>query len=62
MTVASRRLAARCRERFVTDPTVLTNTVPTGSAAPTLPEPPMTVDTARVETVVPQGNLGAAAT
>jgi hypothetical protein len=57
MTVGSRRLAARCRERFVTDPSALTAT-----EEPDLPEPRTTVDTAEVETAIPQQNVEAAAT
>jgi hypothetical protein len=53
MTVGSRRLAARCRERFAADPTALTAT-----AEPDTPEPEATVDTAEAET--PQENVEAA--
>lgn len=57
MTVGSRRLAARCRERFATDPTVLLGTAEAETA-----EPLTTVDTAEVETAIPQENVEATAT
>lgn len=57
MTVGSRRLAARCRERFATDPSALA-----GTTEPSMSEPQTTVDTADVETAIPQENVEAAAT
>ena len=56
MTVGSRRLAARCRERFVTDPSA-----PADTTDPNATEP-RAVDTAEVETAIPQENVEAAAT
>jgi hypothetical protein len=56
MTVGSRRLAARCRERFAADPTVLSAT-----ADPDTAEPEATVDTPEAETVMPQENNDVAA-
>jgi hypothetical protein len=50
-------LAARCRERFATDPTILTST-----AEPGPQEPPTTAHTGEVETVVPQESLDTTAT
>lgn len=55
MTVASRRLAARCRELAATDPALLA-----GVFEPEQPEPQ--ADTAEVETAVPQENVEATAT
>ncbi len=57
MTVGSRRLAARCRERFVTDPSALASTTELSTI-----EPHATVDTADVETAIPQETVEAAAT
>lgn len=57
MTLGSRRLAARCRERFATDPTTLS-----GSAELSPPEPPTTVNIGDVESAVPQESLDATAT
>lgn len=57
MTVGSRRLAARCRERFATDPSPLT-----AAGEPGLPESPATVDTAEAESAIPQEIAEAAAT
>ncbi|MGB3438410.1 MAG: hypothetical protein WBA97_06610 [Actinophytocola sp.] len=57
MTVGSRRLAASCRERLATDPTILT-----GAAAPDQLEPQATVDISEVETVVPLENVDATVT
>lgn len=54
MTVGSRRLAARCRERFAADPTVLT-----AAAEPDATEPETTVENAEAET--PQENHDVAA-
>lgn len=57
MTVGSRRLAARCRERLATDPTAFT-----GTADPETQEPQATVDTTEAESTTAQENIEAAAT
>jgi hypothetical protein len=57
MTVGSRRLAARCRERLATD-----STVPTGIAEPAGIEPQASVDSMEIETAVPQDNVDAIVT
>lgn len=55
MTIASRRLARRCRERFAGDTIALSTT-----AEPRQAEPPTTVDQVDVEAAVPQENVDAA--
>lgn len=55
MTVGSRRLAARCRESFVTDPSALT-----GFTEPGAPDPLSAAETGEEEGAV-QENLDAPA-
>jgi hypothetical protein len=50
-------MAARCRERFATDPSPLTATV-----EPSLPAPQTTVDAEDVGTALPQETVEAPAT
>ncbi len=54
MTISTRRLARRCRERLATDAEV----VPT-SADPMRPEPPTTVEESTVTPAEPQENVDA---
>ena len=55
MTIASRRLARRCRERFADDTIALSTT-----AEPTQAEPPTTVEQVDVAAAVPRENVDAA--
>lgn len=55
MTIASRRLARRCRERFADDTIALSTT-----AEPTHVDPPTIVDQLDIDAATPQENVDAA--
>ena len=54
MTIASRRMARRCRERFVTEPIAAAT-----STEPTQSEPPTTVEQTDADAASPQENVDA---
>ena len=59
MTIASRRLARRCRQRFATEPTTLPTTMTT-TTEPSQSDTRATVENAEVTPVSPQENVDAA--